>query len=862
MRTIDATLLTNQKGLGGRPAHSLVIGTAPNTVDVTAYLLEYVYRETAHRTAPITITLDNKAGTFNTLSGDLANIAQGAAVALQRGVTVAGSDYLEALPRFWIEELAFDYGDSQSTFVLHCVDWWALLERHREASETTWTTQTVTTILEALLAYVSLTRASGAMTALTLTFILSLYESAASAVRRLMSKVPEYLYSGLASEVKWREIDIGDASVYTLGWNAEHPVLETRSGDRAWRYNSVTVYGNSPWHGAASDATQIALVGTRRLTIFDNTLNSNADCSVRAQAELDFYAVEAAVATISCRPIHGLEMFDVLKIDDPPWGGADVTARVVYYEEIYANDGKWSQWIGLGGPPRKTSVSSRSSRVYPDGSHTHNHDTQLTGVSPNDHHDAFIGLEDHAYAAVNPAADDRIRIAAGSGISVTAGAATITIGNTGAVVGSHTLLGSSHSDTTTDSPTRGSIIRADATPEWDELLRGAAGTYLRSDGTDVGWSTVSHDDDVVDVSEDDHHAAFIGLEDHAYTAVTPAADNRIRLAAGSGISVTASSATITIAATGGVGAHNLLGSEHSDTTTDSPTRGSIVRANSTPAWDELTIGASGRYLRSDGTDVAWAEVQGGDLPDHASRHEVGGADLVNHDDLTGFVANEHIDHTSVDITAGDGLTGGGDISATRTVTMGTPGTLTSTTSNGVTATSHTHDITTTWYPGAGAYILASNSDGHIRLQGLGVAAAPVTNWVTVASAGYVGYDAGANLRFYSGLIEATGDLRIEGRGADESYDLQFSDTGGTEWHIKHNSGEFRIVETGVSTRFSIAAGGNVGIGKTGPSSALDINLATQDLEIVDAGTAGATDQAWVEVEHGGTTGYLRIQATP
>ena len=41
-------------------------------------------------------------------------------------------------------------------------------------------------------------------------------------------------------------------------------------------------------------------------------------------------------------------------------------------------------------------------------------------------------------------------------------------------------------------------------------------------------------------------------------------------------------------------------------------------------------------------------------------------------DLTatnGYVANEHIDHTSVSITAGNGLTGGGDISSTRTINV-------------------------------------------------------------------------------------------------------------------------------------------------------------------------------------------------
>lgn len=46
---------------------------------------------------------------------------------------------------------------------------------------------------------------------------------------------------------------------------------------------------------------------------------------------------------------------------------------------------------------------------------------------------------------------------------------------------------------------------------------------------------------------------------------------------------------------------------------------------------------------------------------------------IVHDNLSGFVANEHIDHTAVTLTAGNGLTGGGDISASRTfaVTGGT-----------------------------------------------------------------------------------------------------------------------------------------------------------------------------------------------
>ena len=37
-----------------------------------------------------------------------------------------------------------------------------------------------------------------------------------------------------------------------------------------------------------------------------------------------------------------------------------------------------------------------------------------------------------------------------------------------------------------------------------------------------------------------------------------------------------------------------------------------------------------------------------------------------HSDLTGVVANEHVDHSSVTLTAGVGLSGGGDITASRT----------------------------------------------------------------------------------------------------------------------------------------------------------------------------------------------------
>jgi len=67
--------------------------------------------------------------------------------------------------------------------------------------------------------------------------------------------------------------------------------------------------------------------------------------------------------------------------------------------------------------------------------------------------------------------------------------------------------------------------------------------------------------------------------------------------------------------------------------------------------------------------------------------------VPDHDDLNGFVASEHIDHTSVSITGTGALGGGGTISSNRTINMNTPGTLSGSTNNSST-TNHTHSIST------------------------------------------------------------------------------------------------------------------------------------------------------------------------
>ena len=81
---------------------------------------------------------------------------------------------------------------------------------------------------------------------------------------------------------------------------------------------------------------------------------------------------------------------------------------------------------------------------------------------------------------------------------------------------------------------------------------------------------------------------------------------------------------------------------------------------------EVTIGDGKevKFVEGNGIDIDWTDVNDGSDGDPYDLTLT-----VDHDAASNYVANEHINHTSVTLTAGDGLTGGGDISANRTFTV-------------------------------------------------------------------------------------------------------------------------------------------------------------------------------------------------
>lgn len=85
-----------------------------------------------------------------------------------------------------------------------------------------------------------------------------------------------------------------------------------------------------------------------------------------------------------------------------------------------------------------------------------------------------------------------VTIAANSSIIWNKGNITEIPNAAGSGGAAHAILdGSVHSDSVADAVTRGSIIYGNATPKWDELVVGAADTFLGSDGTDVSYRTAA-----------------------------------------------------------------------------------------------------------------------------------------------------------------------------------------------------------------------------------------------------------------------------------------------------------------------------------------------------------------------------------
>jgi len=114
--------------------------------------------------------------------------------------------------------------------------------------------------------------------------------------------------------------------------------------------------------------------------------------------------------------------------------------------------------------------------------------------------------------------------------------------------------------------------------------------------------------------------------------------------------------------------NNLNDANQSIKTSDSVTFDDVTISNPTNIYD-LSHDSFTDYVANEHID--WTATQVSDIHQDnitslsVTQHEGD----INHDALDNYVADEHIDHSGVSVTAGDGLSGGGNITSTKTINI-------------------------------------------------------------------------------------------------------------------------------------------------------------------------------------------------
>ena len=176
---------------------------------------------------------------------------------------------------------------------------------------------------------------------------------------------------------------------------------------------------------------------------------------------------------------------------------------------------------------------------------------------------------------------------------------------------------------------------------------------------------------------------------------------------------------------------------------------------------------------------------------------------IVHDSLSGFVANEHIDHSGVSVVAGDGLIGGGDITTSRTINVDA----------GYGITVNANDIE------------LSNSD----VKGL--------------------FSASGDLSYSDGVFSFTQRTDAEVRGLfSASGDISYNSTTG-EFSFTNDAGDIESVTAGDGLTGGGSSGGvtlNIGAGTGITVNANDVALSTSGVTAATYGDADSVSQVAVD----------------
>jgi hypothetical protein len=243
---------------------------------------------------------------------------------------------------------------------------------------------------------------------------------------------------------------------------------------------------------------------------------------------------------------------------------------------------------------------------------------------------------------------------------------------------------------------------------------------------------------------------------------------------------------------------------------------------------------------------------------------VSGSSQISLTSVTGYVANEHINHANVSISAGNGISGGGDITATRTITLdtgsahfiaGARGTNSAGTgisySGGVIAnTGVTSNV-------AGTGISVSGATGAVTITNTGVTSAVAGTGVTVSGAtGAVTFSIGQ-------AVATTSEVQFAkvgvGGASDATYELKVTgDIGATGDIVAYISSDKRFKDNVVEITDSLDKVRKIrGVKWDWNDNASDAAKQSPNVGVI----AQEVQQVLPEIVHQREDGYLAVDYT-
>jgi len=276
----------------------------------------------------------------------------------------------------------------------------------------------------------------------------------------------------------------------------------------------------------------------------------------------------------------------------------------------------------------------------------------------------YVGAMDQGVATTNSPSFSALSLGTGEltagSVNRASGSLTLEIGGTAYLTVANTGISVTGNITAISGLTASRLVAADASKGLESVadlttwLAGTANQVSVGDDGD-GTATISLEQDIATGSS----PTFTGLTLSGLTAsrlVATGAGSALESVADLASWVAGTSNRITVA-NDGDGTITLSAPQD-------------IHTGASPTFVALTLSQAIGTAPMTITSTTVVTNLNADLLDgqHGSYYAVSGG--AEHDGFSDFVANEHIDHTSVTLTAGDGLTGGGDISANRTFAVG------------------------------------------------------------------------------------------------------------------------------------------------------------------------------------------------